>query len=146
LSRRGIIACAALLALSFAITPSWFGNGRTSLANTAISFRCRVPRHVDPACSFKLRDNDARLLLLAAAFPQRWFYDAFILWLIPKSRREIVASVGASCWWDCGDGPSAAQFCASRTVVGRRFLSADARYHAVAERSGAAVSALRSKS
>ena len=44
----------------------------------------------------RLGNDDARLLLLAAAFPQRWFYDAFVLWLIPKSRREIVASIGAS--------------------------------------------------
>jgi len=28
--------------------------------------------------------------------PQRWFYDDFILWLIPKSRREIVFTVAAS--------------------------------------------------
>jgi hypothetical protein len=34
--------------------------------------------------------------------PQRWFFDAFILWLIPKSRREIVwtacLSWGAGIW------------------------------------------------
>src|SRR6266568_394699 len=34
--------------------------------------------------------------------PQRWFFDAFILWLIPKTRREIlftaVFSWGAGIW------------------------------------------------
>jgi len=25
--------------------------------------------------------------------PQRWFFDSFILWLIPKSRREIIVTV-----------------------------------------------------
>jgi hypothetical protein len=34
--------------------------------------------------------------------PQRWFYDSFILWLIPKTRREIVwtafFSWGAGLW------------------------------------------------
>ena len=34
--------------------------------------------------------------------PQRWFFDSFILWLIPKSRREILATVffsyGAGIW------------------------------------------------
>jgi hypothetical protein len=34
--------------------------------------------------------------------PQRWFFDSLILWLIPKSRREILASVflswGAGIW------------------------------------------------
>jgi len=40
--------------------------------------------------------------LLAAIMPQRWFFDAFILWLIPKTRREILATVffsyGAGIW------------------------------------------------
>ena len=34
--------------------------------------------------------------------PQRWFFDSFILWLIPKSRREILGTVlmswGAGIW------------------------------------------------
>jgi len=34
--------------------------------------------------------------------PQRWFFDSLILWLIPKSRREILATVffswGAGIW------------------------------------------------
>jgi hypothetical protein len=34
--------------------------------------------------------------------PQRWFFDAFTLWLIPRSRREIlftaVFSWGAGIW------------------------------------------------
>ena len=34
--------------------------------------------------------------------PQRWFFDAFTLWLIPKSRREILPTVflswGAGIW------------------------------------------------
>jgi hypothetical protein len=41
-------------------------------------------------------------LFLAACMPQRWFFDSFILWLIPKSRREILATVffiwGAGLW------------------------------------------------
>jgi len=97
LSRRGIIACAALLALSFAITPSWFWQWPHQFGE----YHHFIPLLLFPGmlillALLRLRDNDARLLLLAAAFPQRWFYDAFILWLIPKSRREIVASVGAS--------------------------------------------------
>src|SRR3989442_129691 len=42
---------------------------------------------------WRYRDRDAILLLLAAIMPQRWFFDSFILWLIPKSRREILATV-----------------------------------------------------
>ncbi len=41
----------------------------------------------------RFRDRDVRLLLIMAAMPQRWFYDAFILWLIPKSRRELAWTV-----------------------------------------------------
>jgi hypothetical protein len=41
----------------------------------------------------RYRDRDAMLLLLTACMPQRWFFDAFVLWLIPKSRREILVTV-----------------------------------------------------
>jgi len=32
--------------------------------------------------------------------PQRWFFDTFILWLIPRSRREILFTAGMS--WGAG--------------------------------------------
>ena len=48
------------------------------------------------------RDRDALLLFLSALLPQRWFFDSFILWLIPQKRREIVWTVffswGAGVW------------------------------------------------
>jgi hypothetical protein len=44
----------------------------------------------------RYRDRDAWLLLLAACMPQRWFYDGFFLWLIPKRRRQIVFTAGLS--------------------------------------------------
>jgi hypothetical protein len=97
LSRRGIIASVAWLALSFAITPRWFWQWTRQLGE----YHYFIPFLVFPGilillAFLRLGNDDARLLLLAAAFPQRWFYDAFVLWLIPKSRREIVASIGAS--------------------------------------------------
>jgi len=50
----------------------------------------------------RYRDRDAQLLLLTALVPQRWFFDAFILWLIPKKRRDILFTVlfswGAGIW------------------------------------------------
>jgi hypothetical protein len=49
---------------------------------------------------FRYRDRDAWLLLLAAMMPQRWFFDAFTLWLIPKTRREILPTVLLS--WGAG--------------------------------------------
>ena len=44
----------------------------------------------------RYRDRDAWLLLLSSVMPQRWFFDSFILWLIPKSRRQIVLTAGLS--------------------------------------------------
>jgi hypothetical protein len=44
----------------------------------------------------RFRVPDARVLFISACMPQRWFYDAFILWLIPKTRREIVFTAGLS--------------------------------------------------
>ena len=50
----------------------------------------------------RYRDRDAQLLFLSAIMPQRWFFDSFILWLIPQSRREMVWTVffswGAGIW------------------------------------------------
>ena len=51
---------------------------------------------------WRYRDRDAWLLFLAAIVPQRWYFDAFILWLIPKTRRELIwtsaLSWGAGIW------------------------------------------------
>ena len=44
----------------------------------------------------RYRDRDAWLLVLAACMPQRWFYDGFFLWLIPKRRRQIILTAGLS--------------------------------------------------
>ena len=41
----------------------------------------------------RYRDRDAILLLVTSCMPQRYFFDTFILWLIPKSRWEILATV-----------------------------------------------------
>jgi hypothetical protein len=49
---------------------------------------------------FRNRSNDARLLLLMALVPQRWFYDMLILWIIPKSWRELSVTVLIS--WAAG--------------------------------------------
>ena len=50
----------------------------------------------------RYRYRDANLLFLSALMPQRWFFDSFILWLIPQSRREIIWTVffswGAGIW------------------------------------------------
>ena len=48
----------------------------------------------------RYREKDASLLLLMSITPQRWFYDTLVLWLIPKSRREILFTV----FWSWGAG------------------------------------------
>lgn len=100
---RGILACVVLGALSLAIMPNW---PRAWIAQTS-HYEHFIPLLVLPGpllllALLRYRDRDAFLLLLAACMPQRWFFDSFILWLIPKSRREIVWTVffswGAGFW------------------------------------------------
>ena len=103
-SRRGIVACFLLGALSLAVMPRW---PLVVVRSNATLRTLRPPLLVLPGALLLLallhyRDRDAILLLLAACMPQRWFFDSFILWLIPKSRREILATVflswGAGIW------------------------------------------------
>jgi hypothetical protein len=102
-SRRGIVACFIFGALSLAVMPRWPLLWIAQMKN----YEHFVPLLVLPGplllvALFRYRDRDAILLLLAACMPQRWFFDSFILWLIPKSRREILATVffswGAGIW------------------------------------------------
>lgn len=103
LSRRGVMACALLLAASFAVMPNW----PVLWLRQTTNYEFFVPLLVLPGpllllSLLRYRDRDALLLCLAALMPQRWFFDAFILWLIPKSRREISWTVffswGAGIW------------------------------------------------
>jgi hypothetical protein len=94
LTRRGVLACAGVLLLSFAVLPKW---PVLWLAN-ATHYERFIPLLVIPGFLLALalvryRDRDALLLALMAVMPQRWFYDSFILWLIPKTRRTIVHTV-----------------------------------------------------
>ncbi len=102
-SRRGILACLIVGALSLAVMPRWPLLWIAQLAN----YEHYIPLLVLPGpllllALLRYRDRDAIFLFLAACMPQRWFFDAFILWLIPKSRREIVWTVffswGAGIW------------------------------------------------
>jgi len=91
LTKIGFGACAVVLALSFLLLPRWpwlwiahFGE-----------YQRFIPLLVFPGpllllALVRYRDKDTIFLLLAAAMPQRWFYDTFILWLIPQSRRQIL--------------------------------------------------------
>jgi hypothetical protein len=101
LSRRGLLACVFVAALSFAVLPQWPG---LWLRQTHY-YDHFIPLLVFPGpllvlALLRYRDRDAWLLLLASLMPQRWFFDSFTLWLIPKSRREIVLTAGLS--WGTG--------------------------------------------
>jgi hypothetical protein len=101
LTRRGVMACAVWFALSLVLLPRWpllwvhqFGN-----------YEHFVPLLVLPGpllalALLKYRDRDAWLLFLASIVPQRWYFDAFILWLIPKTRRELIWTTALS--WGAG--------------------------------------------
>jgi hypothetical protein len=103
LSRRGVLACLVVALLSLAILPRWPALWMGQLKYYEHFFPLAVlPGPVLLLALWRYRERDSWLLLLAAIMPQRWFFDAFILWLIPKSRREIVwtafFSWGAGIW------------------------------------------------
>jgi hypothetical protein len=101
LSRRGFVACVVVGAMSLIVMPRWPQLWIAQLGN----YDHFIPLLVLPGpllllALWRYRDRDAILLLLAACMPQRWFFDSFILWLIPRSRREIVWTVFFS--WGTG--------------------------------------------
>jgi len=91
---RGLLACAMVLGLSFLLLPKW---PLLWLGNLHLYARF-IPLLVLPGpllvlALLRWRSRDARLLFLMAAMPQRWFYDGLILWVIPKSWREMSVTV-----------------------------------------------------
>jgi len=95
--RNGILSCLGVIVISLLLMPHW---PSLWLAETGKYIRF-IPLLVLPgplllAALARYRDRDAWLLLLAACMPHRWFYDPFLLWLIPKTRRQIVFTVGLS--------------------------------------------------
>lgn len=101
LTRRGILACAAVALLTLVALPRWPLLWLGQLKN----YEHFIPLLVLPGpllalALWRYRDKDAWFLVLTAMMPQRWFFDAFILWLIPRSRREILFTAGMS--WGAG--------------------------------------------
>ncbi len=103
LSKRGFAACILVLVVSLALVPQWPRLWVGHFHNYARFIPLLVlPGPLVLLALWRYRDRDVHLLLLMALMPQRWFYDMLILWLIPKSRREIVwtafISWGAGLW------------------------------------------------
>jgi hypothetical protein len=101
LSRRGVVACLLVALLTVVALPHWPMLWLGQLKN----YEHFIPLLVLPGpllvlALWRYRDKDAWFLLLTALTPQRWFFDAFILWLIPKSRREILFTAAIS--WGAG--------------------------------------------
>lgn len=90
---RGVVACLILLAASLLAMPGWPRHwlGQTSYYEHFVPFLV-FPGPVLCLAMVRREDPDMALLLIAALMPQRWFYDTFILWLIPKTRQEILAT------------------------------------------------------
>jgi hypothetical protein len=101
LSRKGALAAAVLLIASLAWMPRWPLEWISQLGG----YQYFVPLLVLPGpllalAAWRYRDRDSLFLLLCALMPQRWFYDSFVLWLIPKSRRSVLSTV--ACSWIVG--------------------------------------------
>jgi hypothetical protein len=103
LSRRGLWACAVVVLASLVLMPNW----PWAWLRQTHNYEHFIPLLVLPGpllllALVRYRDRDALFLLLSALMPQRWFFDAFVLWLIPRSRREILWTVllswGAGIW------------------------------------------------
>jgi hypothetical protein len=100
-TRRGLLACAVFAMLSLILMPTWPVRWLSEIG----SYRHFIPLAVFPGPALLLalvyrNDRDSHLLLLMAMAPQRWFYESFVLWLIPKERREILATAALS--WMAG--------------------------------------------
>jgi hypothetical protein len=103
MSRRGFAASTLVLLVSLALVPRWPEMWMGHFHNYARFIPLLVlPGPLLLLALWRYRDRDAIFLLLMALMPQRWFYDMLVLWLIPKSRREIVytafLSWGAGLW------------------------------------------------
>ncbi len=101
LSLRGLVACVVVAILSIVLLPRWPWLWWKQAGN----YQHFIPFLVLPGplvllALLRYRQRDAWFLMLSAVMPQRWFFDSFILWLIPRSRREIVWTV--FCSWGAG--------------------------------------------
>jgi hypothetical protein len=103
LNRRGVAACGVVGLVSLAVMPNWPLLWWRQAGNYQHFFPLLVlPGPLLVLALLRCRDRDAQLLFLSSLMPQRWFFDSFTLWLIPKSRRETVWTVffswGAGIW------------------------------------------------
>jgi hypothetical protein len=93
-NRRSFWSCVAVGVLSLIVMPRWPQLWIGQMGYYEHFFAILVlPGPLILLALLRYRDRDAWLLLLNSFMPQRWFFDAFTLWLIPKSRRELLVTV-----------------------------------------------------
>ncbi len=101
LGRRGVAACLVAGLLSLALMPRWPWLWFGQLGYYQHFFAILVlPGPLILLALWHYRDRDAWLLFITSLMPQRWFFDSFILWLIPQSRWEVLVTVCFS--WSAG--------------------------------------------
>jgi len=100
-TRRGLLGCVLLLAASLILMPNWPLRWLGGVSqHTHYVPLLALPGPALLLALWRRRDPDSHLFLLSSLAPQHWFYESFILWLIPKTRQEIMATVFLS--WGAG--------------------------------------------
>lgn len=93
LTWKRCVGCIVLLGLSLLVLPTWplhMLNGVGTPGDYRIPILTLPLGPVMALALIRWKSPRARLLLLFALVPQRLFYDIFLLWLIPQTRREIL--------------------------------------------------------
>ena len=93
-SLRGSVLCGLLAVVTLIAFPhwprQWLGQAHNYQHFIALLV---LPGPLVLLALLRYRDRDALLLFFSACMPQRWFFDTFTLWLIPRTRREILVTV-----------------------------------------------------
>lgn len=104
-TRRRLAWCAALVAVSMVVLPSWPLDWlRNARQHTVFVPALLFPGTIVLLAAWRWRDPRARLLLLTALMPQRAIYDQLGLWLVARSwQQALLLSVGSWItligWW-----------------------------------------------
>ena len=103
ISWRGVMACGIWLLATLLWMPSWPLLWWRQTGHYQHFYPLLVlPGPLLVLALLRYQERDPWLLFLASLMPQRWFFDAFTLWLIPKSRRQILFTAmlrwGAGVW------------------------------------------------
>ncbi len=94
LSRRALLACLFIAGLSLLLLPRWPLLWIKQLGYYQHFYAILIlPGPLVVLAMIRWRDRDAWLLVLSSILPMRWFFDVFILWLIPKTSRQILFTV-----------------------------------------------------